>query len=58
MFIGIILIIGIIFYFFSKNANNNQVFLGDVALDVLKKRFANSEISEEEYISKKMTLSK
>ena len=58
MFIGIILIIGIIFYFSSKNANNNQVFLGDVALDVLKKRFANSEISEEEYLAKKMTLSK
>ena len=58
MFIGMVLIIGIIFYFFSKNGNNNQPSHSDDSLGVLKKRFANSEISEEEYLSKKETLSK
>ena len=58
MFIGLILIVGIMFYLFSKNGNNNQVFQSDGALDVLKRRFTNSEISEEEYLSKKVTLSR
>ncbi len=55
MFIGLILIIGIIFYIFSKGSNNKS-FQSDVALDVLKKRFANSEISKEEYLAKKEIL--
>lgn len=61
MFIGLILLVGVLIYLFSKgNQNsNNQTFQpqGDSALDVLKKRFANSEISEEEYLAKKQTLS-
>lgn len=60
MFIGSILIVGILIYLFSKrNQNNgNQAFQAqsDDALNILKKRFANSEISEEEYISKKNLL--
>ncbi len=58
MFIGLILILGIMFYFFTKNGNNNQIFQNDGALDVLKRRFANSEISEEEYLAKKGILSR
>ncbi len=61
MFIGLILIIGILIYFFSKGNTNsgNQTFQpqDDTALDILKRRFANSEISEEEYLAKKSTLS-
>ena len=57
MFIGLILVVGIMFYLFSKSGNNNQILQSDGALDVLKKRFANSEISEEEYLAKKTALS-
>ncbi len=61
MFIGLILIVGILVYLFSRrNQNNgNQAFQSqsDDALEILKKRFANSEISEKEYLSSKKVLS-
>ncbi len=61
VFFGFILLIGIFIYFFlKKNRNgNNETFQSqsESALDILKRRFANSEISEEEYLAKKKTLS-
>jgi len=61
MFIGMILIVGVLIYLFSKgnqnNGNQSSQPQGDDALEILKKRFANSEISEEEYLAKKNTLS-
>jgi len=60
MFIGLILIIGVVIFLFSKNTQNvnNQSPYNEGALDILKKRFANSEISEDEYLAKKSALSK
>ncbi len=62
MFIGLILFVGVLLYFFSRGNQNssNQTFQpqGDSALDILKRRFANSEINEEEYLAKKDALSK
>ncbi|WP_458700297.1 SHOCT domain-containing protein [Sulfurospirillum sp. 1307] len=55
MFWILILIVGFLLVGFFKNNNNYQP-KEDNALDVLKKRFANSEISEEEYLSKKQIL--
>lgn len=59
MFFSFILVIGLLIYLFSRRNTNNQPFQAheETALDILKKRFANSEISEEEYLSKKNTLS-
>ena len=61
MFFGFILLIGIIIYFFfkrNKNSNNqSSQSQGESALNILKKRFANGEISEEDYLAKKNTLS-
>lgn len=36
----------------------NYMMRGDSALNVLKRRFANSEISQEEYLAKKAALSR
>ena len=48
----------LIFSFFknSQNSNNNSQTKKDDALEILKKRFANSEINEEEYHSKREIL--
>jgi len=62
MFVGMILFVGVLLYLFSRENQNdsNQIFhlSNNDALVVLKKRFANSEISEEEYLAKKDTLTK
>lgn len=61
MFWIFILIIGfLIFGFFKSNSNDNNNFRPreDNALEILKKRFANSEVSEEEYLDKKKFLEK
>ena len=46
----------LIFGFFKSNANTNSSPKKEDALEILKKRFANSEISEEEYLSKSKIL--
>lgn len=46
----------LVFGFFKSNSNNTSTQKKDEALEILKKRFANSEISEEEYISKSKIL--
>ena len=57
--ISVILVVAGVMYF-SKNLPNynNNIGTGDRenALDVLKKRFANGEISKEEYEEKKQML--
>ncbi|NOX15004.1 MAG: SHOCT domain-containing protein [Epsilonproteobacteria bacterium] len=61
MFIGFILLVGILIYFIfqrtQKGSNQTSQSQSKSALDILKKRFANSEISEEEYLAKKNILS-
>lgn len=60
MFGGIILIIVIIYLMNNNNINFNSNSIGNnnsnQALDVLKKRYANGEINEEEYLRKKNIL--
>ena len=62
MFLIFILLIGVLLFVIFKNKQNsgNQTLQsqGDNALEILKKRFANSEISEDEYVAKKATLAK
>ncbi len=62
MFLIFILLIGVLLFVFFKNNQNgsNQIFQSqnDSALEVLKRRFANSEISEDEYLAKKEALAK
>ncbi len=57
MFLIPILIIALLWFVFYKNNNikTNSLQSND-ALGVLKRRFANSEISQEEYLAKKETL--
>lgn len=55
--IFMLLIVFLIFSFFKNNQNNNNSQpKKDDALEILEKRFANSEISEEEYHSKRKIL--
>jgi len=59
MFWILILIVAfLLFGFFRSSQNNNNSSLPreNNALEILKKRFANSEISEEEYLAKRKTL--
>ncbi len=57
MFLIPILIIALLWFAFYKNSSTkNYNTQSDGALDVLKRRFANSEISQEEYLAKKETL--
>jgi len=57
MFLILILIIAFLaFAFFKRNTNNYSKPKAEDALEILKKRFANSEISEEEYLSKSKIL--
>ncbi len=57
MFLIPILIIALLWFAFYKNSNTKAYSTqSDGALDVLKRRFANSEISQEEYLAKKETL--
>ena len=54
----IILVILIIIFMNSSGRGNNISFRGDSnnALDILDKRFANGEISEEEYLKRRTVL--
>jgi uncharacterized membrane protein len=56
----IILVIFIIFYLNPSNERNSFDFRRDIksnnALDILDRRFANGEISEEEYIKRRSIL--
>jgi len=57
MFLILILIIAFLaFVFFKRNTNNCSKSKAEDVLEILKKRFANSEISEEEYLSKSKIL--
>lgn len=62
MFWILILIVGFLLFSFFKgnqNGSNNKIqSREDSALEILKKRFANSEVSEEEYLAKKKFLEK
>lgn len=54
--IFMLLIVFLIFSIFKNNQHSNSQPKKDDALDILKKRFANSEINEEEYRSKREIL--
>ncbi len=58
-FVFLLIIIGLVFFFIKngQNSGNATTYQSDSALELLKRRFANSEISEEEYLSKKEMLS-
>ena len=59
MFWILILIVAfLLFGFFrsNQNSNNDPQPKENNALEILKKRFANSEISKEEYLAKRKTL--
>ncbi len=58
MFWILILIVAfLLFGFFRSSQNSNNLpSREDNAIEILKKRFANSEISEEEYLAKRKAL--
>jgi len=57
MFLIPILVIALLWFVFYKNNNvKTDSLQSNDALGVLKRRFANSEISQEEYLAKKETL--
>jgi putative membrane protein len=59
MLLPIIIIVVLIFVLFNHSGRgNNTIFKGDSnnALDILDKRFANGEISEEEYLKRRSVL--
>lgn len=56
MMILIVLTLLFLIYYFDRNKSLNLDFGRKNALDILDEKFANGEISEEEYISKKLLL--
>lgn len=56
--IGILLIIAAVFFIWKlfPYQNVNSAVKNESALDILKKRFANGDISKEEFEQKKKTL--
>ena len=53
--LGVVLIGAVVFFVWKGSSRDNKT---ELPLDLLKKRYANGEISEDEYLSKKETLEK
>jgi|GEM_PF-6498384 len=61
MFIPIVLFVVLIFVFFNPTSEGNNISFrkneySNIPLDILDKRFATEEISEEEYIKRRTIL--
>lgn len=56
MGLGLILIIVLIYFVIKKGTITNSSSNTESALDLLKKRFVNGEINEDEYLKKKGVL--